>query len=86
MISDLDKLAFQPQELWFGWTYYSWKGHDGTLYSRDSVVLIKISFENVTFTVVDSRINGIEDKTIYFKNVYFTQNLIDANNNSLEKI
>ena len=36
--------------------------------------------------VVDFKINGSEDQTIYFKQVTFTENFIDADNDELEKI
>ena len=37
-------------------------------------------------SVVDSKINGNLNQTIYFKNVDFTQNFIDVDNDQLEKI
>ena len=62
-------------------TNYRWKGYNGTHYSENSGEIgIKINSVNDPPTVVDSKINVSEDQIIYFKNVDFTQNFIDVDN------
>ena len=49
-------------------TNYSWKGYNGKLYSENSgEIEIKINSVNDPPIVVDFKINGSEDQTIYFK-------------------
>ena len=68
-------------------TNYSWKGYDGTFYSKDSAeVRIQIISVNDPPIVVDFKINGSKDHIINFKKVGFTENFIDVENDQLEKI
>ena len=81
------KLIFLAETNWVGFTNFSWKGFDGTVYSKNPAeVLIQINTANNLPEIHDFSVIGYEDFPLMFHKNYFIASFEDVENDKLQKI
>jgi len=85
--ADLGDLTYTPPLNWSGSASFTWKGHDGTVYSpAAATVTITVSAVNDAPTITDVDQSGDEDNDITFTASDFTGKYTDVEGTGLDSI